>query len=460
MDYKQTAAELIKLVGGKENISLVKHCWTRVRFTLKDDSKADKNAVEAVKGVMKVIIAAGMFQVVVGSGEVDPLTNEIISQLGMETETKQVQTTPEPEKENVKKKKVMDVILEYVMAIMMPLMPMFIAGGILRGVLSLVSNYGLLEQTSGAYILLYAAAWGFMYFTPVILACFAAKKFGCNQVVAMGLGAALIYPNVVSALAEGITFAGISVRNVTYSNSIFPIILTVWVLSYVEKGLKKVIKNRNVQTIIVPFFSLVIMTPLMFLVFGPIGGYIGDALAKGYNFVLTLNPIICGAVIGLCWQILIMFGMHMSFVPIMVQEFSSMGISTFCAFYSASSWCQYVAPLGVALKTKNKELRTECISLALTGITGTAVEPCLYGINLRFKKPFIIAVIGGTLGGAIAGATGAFSSGMSYFGIYTWSLYLASGLWKMLLAVGVSCVFTIVATYLFGYNDSMLKEEK
>lgn len=453
--YEKLIEMLPELAGGKENIESITHCVTRIRMLIKDKSKVDVDAMKKLPGSLGAVWAGDQLQVVIGAA-VDDVYSAICKNLGIAEEAKIDENLDAPKKFSFAS------ALDAIVAIVMPLFPMFIAGGVLRGLLTLAVNLKLIANTSTTYQLLYGLAWGFTALFPVVVAGNAAKKFKATEAISLGLAAAMVYSGVTTALATegGATLFGIPVRNVSYASTIFPIIFTVAFQGFFEKQIKKVVKNKNVLSILLPILSLVVSGTLMFTVFGPVGGFIGQALADFYNLLLNTSPILCGAFVGLFWQVLIMFGVHTTFVPVIVTEMTTLGISTFCAFYSASSWCQYAAPLGVALKTKNKELRAQCISLALTGVVGTAVEPCLYGVNLRFKKPFIFAIIGGCIGGAIAGALGAYCSGGSYFGIYTWALYIESGLWKMLLSVGIACLFTIVMTYLFGYDDSMLDENK
>lgn len=338
---------------------------------------------------------------------------------------------------------------------------MFTAGGIIRGILTAGTSFGFIDAASSTYRLFYALSWSFMYFAPIIIGALSANKFKCNPVIAMGLGAALVYPDVIDCLATegGASLFMVPVRNVSYANTFFPIIMAVAFQAFLENWLKKAITNKNLANVFVPTLSLVVPGTLLFTVFGPIGGLFGDALSSLYNLLLNLNPIICGAFMGLIWQVLCMLGVHASFLPVMLSEIAATGLSTFCAFISPSCWCQYVAPIGVALKTKDAELKSSCYSMTLAGIFGNVTEPALYGINFRFKKPFVIAVLGGCIGGAITGMLGSYSEGLAQFGIYNFTTYLSSGLWKILLAIGVSCAFTIVGTYLFGYDDSMLENE-
>lgn len=463
MDYKVTANKLVELVGGKENIESVKHCMTRLRFVVKDESKVKTAEIEKVSGIMKVIRASGQVQCVVGADNVEDLCRETELITG---KVSSMVDDPDAEVEDNKKKDIFNTIMDYVVSIFVPLMPIFIGGGIIKGLLTLAVNLGVISAESGFYLAYYAVADGFMYFMPLMIAFLAAKKFNCNTVLAEGIAAAMFYPGFNTALAseEGLRLFGMKLpapsafgTGMYYANNVFGILMAVALLAFIEHYLRKHIKNKNIQTVVVPFVSLVIVTPATFCLFGPLSTYIGNALAAGYQFVFDFSPILGGAIIGCAWQVLIMFGMHWSFVPMVVSLFGSTGKSTFDAMYSPGNMCMMIVPLGVALKTKDKVLRTSCLSIFASCLLGTVVEPALYGVALRFKKPFYIALIGGAIGGGLAGMFGAYATGCVSFGLYTFALYMEGGLWRILIPVVASMAFTVAGVYLFGYDDSMLE---
>lgn len=465
MSYKETAEQLVEFVGGKDNIESVKHCMTRVRFVLKDDSKADVVKTEKLKDVMKVIKNAGQYQVVVGADKVDGITKAVSELTGISEEVIVDKAVVSEDK----KRKPMDVIMDYVVSIFIPIMPIFIGGGILKGLLTLAVNVGLMSADAGVYTIYYAVADGFMYFMPFILAYLAAKKFGCNIVIALGIAAAMFYPNLNAAITseEGLSFLGIAIAKPSefsagmyYANNVFAIILAVALLTFVENTVKKLIKSKNLQTVLVPLLSLVIVTPITFCVFGPVSTYIGNGIAFVYQSIFDISPILGGAILGGIWQIMIMFGMHWSFVPLAVSLFAANGVSTFDACACIGTLCMQFIPLAIAAKTKDKELRTSCISIFAACILGTVVEPALYGVALRFKKTFAIGCVGGAIGGALAALFGAYSSAMTGLTIYTIPLFVDCGLWKILVPFAIAVTFTMIVTYFFGYSDKDLQKEK
>lgn len=465
MNYKDIAEKLVELAGGKENIISVKHCMTRVRLVLEDDSKADAAGMEKLNGVMKVVKNAGQYQVVVGADKVEELTRAVSQLTGIAEETV---VDKEAEKED-RRKKPMDIIMDYVVSIFIPIMPIFIGGGIIKGLLTLAVNVGALSADSGVYTVYYAVADGFMYFMPFVLAYLAGKKFGCNIVMAIGIAAAMFYPNLNAAITSeaGLSFLGISIAKPSefsggmyYANNVFAIILAVALLTFVEKTAKKLIKNKNLQTVLVPVLSLVITAPVTFCLFGPISTYVGNGIAYVYQAIFQFSPILGGAILGGIWQIMIMFGMHWSFVPLAVSLFAANGVSSFDAYACIGTLCMEFIPLAVALKTKDKGLRTNCMSIFAACILGTVVEPALYGVALRFKKTFAIGCIGGAIGGALAALFGAYSSAMTGLTLYTIPLFVDCGLWKILVPFAIAVAFTMVAVYTVGYSDKDLEREK
>lgn len=437
MSYEQTAQNLVQNVGGAGNVANVKHCMTRVRFILKDDSLADVAAMEKDKNVLKVVQSGGQFQAVVGADKVEEIADEVCRICGL---TAGVVDDAAAAAEDGEKKGLLDTILDYVVSIFIPIMPMFIGGGVIKGLLTMAANFGWLAQDTGLYQVFYAVADGFMFFMPFIIAFLAAKKFQCNEVIAEGIAAAMFYPPLNAALQEGLDFCGIPIAQPSefgsgfyYANNVFAIILAVALISVVERWLKKVITNKNLQIVLVPLLSLVVVTPFTFLLFGPISTYFGSAIAAAYQAIFDFSPILGGAIIGGIWQIMILFGMHWSFVPMIIMLLTTTGVSTFDAVACLGTWCMEFLPLFVALKTKDSELKTECFSIFSAGILGTVVEPALYGVALRFKKLFVIGCLGGAIGGALAAALGAYSTAAAGLTIYTVPLFVDCGLWRILV---------------------------
>lgn len=396
MDKNKLARTIIANVGGEGNVNSVVHCATRLRFSIKDRAKVNKAAVEHTEGVISVVEGGGQFQVVIGNSVAD-----VYKEIGSFTKLLDEDVASETPKGNI-----FNRAIDLVSAIFTPLLGALAGAGILKGLLMILASLEWLSDTSGTYQILYAAADSVFYFLPMILAYTSARKFGTNVAVALVIAGALLYPNIVTLTGSGeaVSFLGIPVVMMSYSSTVVPIILAVWVQSILEKTLNKHI-HEAVKNFLTPLTCLVVIVPLTFLVIGPIGTYSGLWLASGYTFLYNLSPIVAGAIIGAVWQILIIFGIHWGFVPLILSNISKYGSDTLIAMLGPSNFTQAGASLGVFLKTKNPKVKAISGSAALSGLFGIT-EPSIYGVTLRYKKPFIIACFSGAIAGAIAGIAG------------------------------------------------------
>ncbi|WP_223901915.1 beta-glucoside-specific PTS transporter subunit IIABC [Lactobacillus laiwuensis] len=451
MDNHKIALRILDGVGGKENVSGLTHCFTRLRFVLKDESKASTDKVSSIEGVIQVVEASGQFQVVLGN-KVEAIYDEIMPLLGT-TET-----------ENDKQDKKVGIgtkILNVVTAIFTPTIPAIAASGMLKGILAVAALIGLNFyhvdiKTFNTYIILNAASDALFYFMPVILARSAAKVFKTNEYIAMTLGATLCYPTLVELMTgnKAVTLFGIGITKANYVSSVVPIIIAVFVLAYVEKFVKKIMPDV-LKIIMVPTLSLLIMVPATLMIFGPIGIYIGNAVNWAYHYIMNLSPILLGAFVGGIWCVLVIFGAHRAIIPIGINDVAKTGRQNLLAFAGAANFSQAGAALGVFFKTKNKNLKTVAASATVTALFGIT-EPAIYGANLRLKKPMVYAVISGALGGALMGWGGSYGNAFANQGVLTIPVYASAGtkafvcyILGCLIAFGGACILTVI----LGFND-------
>ena len=451
MDNHKIALQIIDGVGGKENVSGLTHCFTRLRFVLKDESKASKDKVSSIEGVIQVVEASGQFQVVLGN-KVEAIYDEIMPLL----------ENPDTEDgEQDKKVGIGTKILNVVTAIFTPTIPAIAASGMLKGILAVAALIGLNVyhvdiKTFNTYIILNAASDALFYFMPVILARSAAKVFKTNEYIAMTLGATLCYPTLVELMTgnKAVTLFGIGITKANYVSSVVPIIIAVFVLAYVEKFVKKIMPDV-LKIIMVPTLSLLIMVPATLMIFGPIGIYIGNAVNWAYHYIMNLSPILLGAFVGGIWCVLVIFGAHRAIIPIGINDVAKTGRQNLLAFAGAANFSQAGAALGVFLKTKNKNLKTVAASATVTALFGIT-EPAIYGANLRLKKPMVYAVISGALGGALMGWGGSYGNAFANQGVLTIPVYASAGtkaficyILGCLIAFGGACILTVI----LGFND-------
>lgn len=451
MDNHDVAQRILEEVGGKENISSLTHCFTRLRFVLKDKGKANKEVISNLEGVIQVVEASGQFQIVLGN-KVEKIYDELIPMVGELEET----NNDDGEKVGIGTK-----ILNTVAAIFTPTVPAIAASGMLKGILAVaaligLNMYGVDIKTYNTYIILNAASDALFYFMPIILARSAAKVFKTNDYIAMILGATLCYPAIVDLMTgeNPVTLFGIGITQANYVSSVVPIIIAVFVLAYVEGFVKKIMPEV-LKVIMVPTLSLLVMVPATLMIFGPIGIYFGNVVNWAYYYIMGLSPILLGAFIGGIWCVLVIFGAHRAIIPIGINDVAKTGRQNLLAFAGAANFSQAGAALGVFLKTKNKNLKTVAASATVTALFGIT-EPAIYGANLRLKKPMIYAVISGALGGALMGWGGSYGNAFANQGVLTIPVYAEAGtkafvcyLLGCLIAFGGACIMTVV----LGFKD-------
>ncbi len=449
--YDQLIADIIQNVGGTDNITSATHCFTRLRLALKDSAKVDKDALEALPKVLKVVEANGQTQVVIGN-EVSAVYDEMV----MAYPTLAGGSVDEKIEEDEEQGPAWQKVLNTIASVFTPTIPALAGAGVIKGILVLCTTLGVLSNTTGTYQILNAAADAVFYFMPIILAYTSAKVFKCDPVISMTIGAALVYPNLVSFMAsaeEAVTFLGIPVINTTYGSSVIPTILAVWAYSYLERFLNKVIP-AVMKSVVVPMISLLVMVPLTLLVFGPFGNYTSVAVGNFFQTITSFSPLLAGAFFGGVYSILVMFGMHRALVPIGINEVSEFGSTTLWAFTGPSNFSQAGAALGTALRLKDKEMRSVALSASLTALFGIT-EPALYGVNLKYKRPMIAVVVAGAIGGAIAGVGGARAYAVAIPSILTLPTFFGEGFTAFCIAIAVAFFGAAIGAFILGPDESV-----
>lgn len=471
MDYKKVAGDIIENVGGKENIKSLTHCFTRLRFVLKDNKLADKHTVERLEGVLQVVEAGGQFQVVVGA-KVTKIYDAAVAILGGEIGEQEDTQVP------AQKVGLGNLIIQKLGEIFTPIVPAIAAAGLIKGLLSAVAKVGWVDSAASTYVILNTASNIIFYFMPIFLAYTTAKALKANQIIAMMLGGFLCHPAIdamVQDVATKSTIFGLPVVKMAfevgekskifaYTESVIPIILGVIVLYWLEKGLKKVIPEI-LQIILVPGLCLIIMLPIMLTVVGPVGIWVGFAVQWLYNALYSFSPLLGGIVVGGLWGVCVIFGAHRALLPIGLNDVAMTGFNTLMCFAGAANFSQAGAALGVMLKAKNPNTKQVAASGALSAFLVGVTEPAIYGVNLRLKKPMICAIIAGACGGAIMGIGKAINEGFANNGILTIMSYYGNGVkLSQFIAylVGISVAFFGAAalTYIVGFEDDPIPGAK
>ncbi|MEK4274570.1 beta-glucoside-specific PTS transporter subunit IIABC [Paenibacillus sp. FSL R7-0026] len=446
MDYKILAKDIVNNVGGEENISDFYHCATRLRFTLKNNNKPNKAELEKLEGVITVVESGGMFQVVIGNN-VASVHDAIYEVTNLEK-----QEDNSSNKDDTKRN-LFEKFTDLISGIFSSLLGLLAGAGLIKGILALLTSFNLIDPANGTYRILAAAGDSFFYFLPIILAFTAARKFKVNQYLAVTIAGGLIYPDLVAAFAtkESLTFLGIPVILAKYSNTVIPIILAIWILKYVENFFKKILHD-SVRNLLTPFFCLIIMIPLTYIVIGPIAIYASNLLADGVLSIYNLSPIVSGIVMGASWQILVMFGLHWGITPIELNMISKFGRDPIGPTTGPAVAAQAGAALGVFFKTKNKAMKGISMSAFIAGLFGIT-EPAVYGVTLKLKRPFIIACIAGAFGGAIAGAFGSGAIAVAPKSVLTFPIFVGQGFLAYIAAYFLAMILACVLTIIFGFKE-------
>ncbi len=460
MDYNKIASDILANVGGKSNVKSVTHCFTRLRFVLKDAGKAKKDVVEHLEGVIQVVEAGGQFQVVCGA-KVTKIYDALMPLVG----------EAEPEEEKTKFN--MNFVLQKISEIFTPIVPAIAASGLIKGLLSACSRLPAFEAftATSTYTILNTASNIIFYFMPIFLAYTAAKAIKCNEIIAMVIGGFLCHPTIEAMMQDvgtKSTIFGLPVikmaftigdqtRVFSYTESVIPIILSVIILHFLEKLLKKIIPEI-LQIILVPGISLIVMVPIALVVVGPVGIYVGYVVQWLYTSLYSFSPLLGGIIVGGLWGVFVIFGAHRALLPIGLNDVAISGTNTLMCFAGSANFAQAGASLGVMLKTKNANTKqvagAATISAFLVGVT----EPAIYGCNLRLKKPMVCAVIAGALGGAIMGIGHAVNTGFANNGILTIMSYYGEGtslgqFIAYLIGISVAFFGAAILTYLVGFDE-------
>lgn len=449
-NYKKMAEDILVHIGGEDNVASLAHCITRLRFKVKDESKVNMEALKKVDGVIQVLVASGQHQVVIGTD-----VGDVYDEIG---KISSINLAGEAEEDNkAGKKSFINIAIDVVSAIFLPFMSAFMAGGLLKGFLVVFVSLGWMNDAGTTYSLLYAMADGVFNFLPIFLAYTAAKKFKAEPFVAMAIAAALVYPNISTLYnaGEAVTFAGIPVTLISYPCSVIPIIVAVFCQAKLEKVLKPIFP-QVIRGIFVPLTSLVIISLVTFMVIGPVTNVVASALADGISFLLKACPPLAGAIFGLIYPVMLIFGLHWGLVPLVMNNFATLGYDNIFPITLATNFALAGCALGVFLKTKNRELKQISGSSFISAFVAGVTEPAIYGVVLKYKRPFIIVCILDAIGGIMIAIAGCTQSAMLSTSALSAPAIIAMYGSMSIPVMLIGFIGGVILTYLFGYNDSML----
>jgi len=472
--YDALAADIVKNVGGVENINSVIHCITRLRFYLKDDNKANDAVIENLDGVITVTKAGGQYQVVIGQTVAD-VYDAVIGQIGSEfsNDTATAEAVAETTKDankvhgfwpNVKQGA--SNFIGVLTASMIPIIGILAGSGILKGILAALTGFKILSTTSGTYVVLNAIGDATFYFLPIILGFTAAKKLGSDPIVIAIVGGILIYPQIVLLAGKAATastnFLGIPTTLVSYTSSVFPIIVAAWLGKYIERFLKRIIPTY-IRSVFVPILEALILSLIILIGVGPIITLLSKGLSNGLVAIYSFSPTLSGFVLGGVYQTMVIFGLHWGLIPIVINDIATNGHSYINSILSITMVAQGGAVLAVFLKTKDKKLKEMSLAAAISAFCGVT-EPALYGVNLKYKRIFVVASIASALGGALTGFLRvdnyALSGALIGFPAFiTPGVGIGSNFYGYLISHYGTLLISVVLVYLFGFTDKMLAKK-
>lgn len=409
--YKQLAQDIIKNVGGKENINGLTHCITRLRFKLKDESIANDDVLKNMGDIVTVMKSGGQYQVVIGN-HVEAVYKDVVEIIDLDN----LNTSSETKKSG----NILDKGIDIISGIFQPVLGIMAACGMLKGLNALFVALGLYSSTSGGYMVINAAGDALFTFLPLFLGYTSAKKFGLKPMLGLALGAAMCYPAIqgssISAGADAmytlfkgtmfaspvyIDFFGLPIISMDYTGTVVPIIFVVYFASKCEKLFNKFVPDL-VKFFFVPMLTLLVTLPVALIVIGPIATFGSTLISEAVLSIRDFSPLLAGAIVGFSWQILVIFGLHWGFIPVYINNVMTLGYDNVMMPFFACTFATSAVVLAIFIKTKDKKLKEMAIPNFISGIFGVT-EPAIYGMLLPLKKPFIISCIASGIGGAFYG---------------------------------------------------------
>lgn len=472
--YESLAKEIVKNIGGKENVSSLTHCITRLRFKLKDESKANDQVIKDMDGVVTVMKSGGQYQVVIGN-HVPEVYADVMPLLGMEEGSAD-------RAEDAPSGNLFNRAIDVISGIFQPILGIMAACGMVKGLNALFVALGLYPETCGGYLVLNAIGDGLFNFLPLFLGYTAAKKFNLKPMVGLVIGAIMCYPTIQNtALSNGgealytlfsgtmfesevyTDFFGIPLIAMDYTGTVIPVIFVVYFASKCDKFFSKFIPDL-VKFFFVPMLTLLISIPVGLLILGPVATFASTIIAEAVMTVRNFSPLLAGAIVGLTWQILVIFGLHWGFIPVYINNILTNGYDNVMMPFFACTFATSAVVLAIFFKTKNKQLKEMALPNFISGIFGVT-EPAIYGILLPLKKPFIISCIVGGIGGGFYGAFNFRKFMMGGMGIFEFPAMIEpdgsmGNLIVAIVGVIITMILAFVATMILYKDETPKQEEK
>jgi len=444
---KELAQQILTLIGGRENISFSTHCITRLRFNLKNHALVKKEELKGLKGVLGLVEQNGQLQIIIGE-TVPEVYEELCNLAGLEKQ-KAVEENADDVKAGSKKFNP-GAIFEVFSACFAPIVAVLAGAGILKGFMTLCMNYGLISADTGLYMVFNAAADATFYFLPFLLAFTCAKKFKTSEVMAMVLAGIYMYPAIIENAGNQMSFLGVQFYLVKYASSVLPIMISVWIMSYLYKWLQNHVL-KSLRVVLVPIGVLLVMAPLDLVIIGPIGYNLGNILGGVIKAFFDFSPIAGGLFYGAARQLLVFTGTHMALAPMIISNIDTFGYDVLGPVSLMSTYAVAGTCFGVFLKEKNSDNKATAFSTFVSAFIGVT-EPALYGMIFRFKKLLIPVCAGGAIAGAFVAVMGAKVNSFTMASLLSLPAY-AGSIATVLIGIAISFTISAVLAYMFGMDE-------
>lgn len=449
-DFDTLGEEILQKIGGESNVRSMVHCATRLRFKLRDEDLAETSQIKELPGVVTVMQAGGQYQVVIGN-DVPKVYSAIAGRTRLGEEE-----SADAEDDDAPKGNLFNRFIELVSSIFLPILWPLSGAGLIAAFLSIAVYFGF-DTKSTEYVLLDAAGTAIIYFLPLLIAVTAAKRFRANQFTAMAIAGVLVAPQVIALGDPGdvVHFFGIPIVLASYTSSVIPMIVVVWIQGHAERWLKRTLPS-SVENFTTPFLILLILPLATLMTVGPVTMAFSKGVSGGVEWIFAASPWIAGAVMGAFWQVFVMFGLHWGLIPIMINDVATLGYSVMKAPVVASVIAQGAAALAVFFRLRRgHKIKQAALPSGIASLLAGITEPAVYGVNLPLKRPFIIACVAGAVGGAVTASGGSAADNLANPSLLSVSAYLNHGNFVVFcIGLLISFVIAFLGTLMFGIPKS------
>lgn len=455
MTYEDIAKQLVDLLGGKDNVLSATHCATRLRLVIEDETKINKEEIEKLDEVKGAFSTSGQFQVIFGTGTVNKVYAEFAKEVGIG------QMDSAKHSEAAKKK--MNPFARFARTlsnIFVPIIPAIVAAGLLMGLLGMLNAFNIVDADSSWFILLDMFSSAAFIILPILLGVSAAKEFGANPYLGAVIGGIMTHPALLNpwglgqAEPEYLDFLGLPVALIGYQGTVIPILLAIYMMSIIEKRLRKVVPNA-VDLLVTPFVTVILTGFIAILAIGPLGLFLGDLLTETLNFVYNYGGFLAGIIFGGTYSLIVLTGVHHSFHAIEAGLIASIGINYLLPIWSMSNIAQGGAGLAVFFKTKRAKTKEVALPSAVSAFLGIT-EPVIFGVNLKYRKPFIAALIGGAVGGGYVVFMNVAANAFGLTGIPMLAIVAPLGMSNIinyLIGFALALTTAFVLTWILGFKE-------